>query len=120
MTSLGQISRVLSHRDFRFLWFAQSSSVIGDNIVLVALALFVIQRRPWRSRGRRSSTGDAAAAGYTAEYVSWRNPGSVSSSLATAPPGRSAASSTSTRQPACAIRIAADSPLGPDPTTSAS
>jgi MFS family permease len=44
MTSLGQISRVLSHRDFRFLWFAQSSSVIGDNIVLVALALFVIQR----------------------------------------------------------------------------
>jgi MFS family permease len=35
---------VLRHRDFRFLWLAQSSSVIGDNIVLVALALFVIQR----------------------------------------------------------------------------
>jgi MFS family permease len=43
MTSLGQIRRVLSHRDFRFLWFAQSSSVIGDKIVLVALALFVVQ-----------------------------------------------------------------------------
>ncbi|MCW3056977.1 MAG: major facilitator superfamily 1 [Solirubrobacterales bacterium] len=44
MTRLGRIPRVLSYRDFRFLWFAQSSSVIGDNIVLVALALFVIQR----------------------------------------------------------------------------
>ena len=43
MTRLGQIPRLLSHRDFRFLWFAQSSSVIGDNIVLVALALFVIE-----------------------------------------------------------------------------
>jgi MFS family permease len=35
---------VLGHRDFRFLWLAQSASVIGDNIVLVALALFVIQQ----------------------------------------------------------------------------
>ena len=34
---------MLRHRDFRFLWLAQSSSVIGDNIVLVALALFVIE-----------------------------------------------------------------------------
>ena len=33
---------MLRHRDFRFLWLAQSSSVIGDSIVLVALALFVI------------------------------------------------------------------------------
>ncbi len=33
---------VLRHRDFRLLWFAQSSSVIGDSIVTVALALFVI------------------------------------------------------------------------------
>jgi predicted MFS family arabinose efflux permease len=33
---------VLAHRDFRFLWLAQSASAIGDNIVLVALALFVI------------------------------------------------------------------------------
>ena len=34
--------RVLRHRDFRLLWLAQSTSVIGDRIVTVALALFVI------------------------------------------------------------------------------
>jgi MFS family permease len=44
MRGLSQIRRVLGHRDFRFLWLAQSSSVIGDNIVLVALALFVVAR----------------------------------------------------------------------------
>lgn len=44
MTNLGEIRRVLAHRDFRLLWLAQSASVIGDNIVLVALALFVVQR----------------------------------------------------------------------------
>jgi hypothetical protein len=44
MTGLTQIRRVLGHRDFRFLWLAQSSSVIGDYLVLVALALFVIAR----------------------------------------------------------------------------
>jgi MFS family permease len=43
MRSLGEIRRVLRHRDFCYLWLAQSSSVIGDNIVLVALALFVVQ-----------------------------------------------------------------------------
>jgi MFS family permease len=43
MASLGEIRRVLRHRDFRYLWLAQSSSVIGDHIVLVALALFVIE-----------------------------------------------------------------------------
>jgi MFS family permease len=42
MTNLGQMTHVLRHRDFRFLWLAQSSSVIGDRIVTVALALFVI------------------------------------------------------------------------------
>ena len=42
MTNLSEIRRVLGHRDFRFLWLAGSASVIGDNIVLVALALFVI------------------------------------------------------------------------------
>ncbi len=42
MNSFGEIWRVLGHRDFRRLWLAQSASVIGDNIVLVALALFVI------------------------------------------------------------------------------
>jgi MFS family permease len=44
MANLGEIRRVLRHRDFRMLWLAQSASVIGDNIVLVALALFVIER----------------------------------------------------------------------------
>jgi MFS family permease len=44
MTNLNEIRRVLGHRDFRMLWVAQSASVIGDNIVLVALALFVIER----------------------------------------------------------------------------
>ena len=44
MTSLAEIRRVLRHREFRFLWLAQSSSVIGDYLVLVALALFVIDQ----------------------------------------------------------------------------
>ncbi len=35
--------RVLRHRDFRYLWLAQSASVVGDCIVVVALALFVIE-----------------------------------------------------------------------------
>jgi MFS family permease len=43
MGGLLEIRHVLGHRDFRLLWLAQSSSVIGDNIVLVALALFVVQ-----------------------------------------------------------------------------
>ncbi len=36
------LPRVLRHRDFRLLWLANSASVIGDRIVTVALALFVI------------------------------------------------------------------------------
>jgi MFS family permease len=44
MANLGEIRRVLRHRDFRMLWLAQSTSTIGDNIVLVALALFIIKR----------------------------------------------------------------------------
>jgi MFS family permease len=44
MTGLSEIRRVLAHRDFRYLWLAQSSSVIGDYLVVVALALFVIAR----------------------------------------------------------------------------
>jgi MFS family permease len=42
MTSMRAIRRVLGYRDYRFLWLAQTVSVIGDNIVLVALSLFVI------------------------------------------------------------------------------
>jgi MFS family permease len=44
MANLREIARVLHHRDFRLLWLAQSASIVGDNIVLVALALFIIQR----------------------------------------------------------------------------
>lgn len=44
MHRLSDIRRVLRQRDFRFLWMAQSASFVGDNIVLVALALFVIER----------------------------------------------------------------------------
>jgi MFS family permease len=43
MSSLIRQLRVLRHRDFRYLWLAQSASVIGDCIVIVALALFVIE-----------------------------------------------------------------------------
>jgi predicted MFS family arabinose efflux permease len=34
---------VLAHRDFRLLWAGSSASVVGDRIVTVALALFVVQ-----------------------------------------------------------------------------
>jgi MFS family permease len=42
MSNLVRQLRVLRHRDFRYLWLAQSASVLGDRIVTVALALFVI------------------------------------------------------------------------------
>jgi MFS family permease len=42
MAPVRHLFGVLRHRDFRLLWLAQSSSVIGDRIVTVALALFVI------------------------------------------------------------------------------
>ncbi len=43
MGNLLEQLRVLRHRDFRYLWLAQSASVIGDCIVVVALALYVIE-----------------------------------------------------------------------------
>ncbi|HWG08259.1 MAG TPA: MFS transporter [Solirubrobacteraceae bacterium] len=43
MSNLARQLRVLRHRDFRYLWLAQSASVVGDCIVIVALALFVIE-----------------------------------------------------------------------------
>ncbi len=43
MSALVRQLRALRHRDFRYLWLAQSASVIGDRIVIVALALFVIE-----------------------------------------------------------------------------
>src|ERR1700759_264473 len=36
--------RVLRHRDFKFLFLGQSASAIGDQVVIVALALYVPQR----------------------------------------------------------------------------
>jgi MFS family permease len=36
--------RVLRHKDFRYLFAGQAASVIGDQVVVVALALFVTQR----------------------------------------------------------------------------
>jgi predicted MFS family arabinose efflux permease len=42
MPGLRQLLRVLRHRDFRLLWLAQAASVVGDGIVTVALALFVV------------------------------------------------------------------------------
>ncbi len=35
--------RVLRHRDFRFLFLGQAVSVVGDRVVVVAIALFVTQ-----------------------------------------------------------------------------
>jgi hypothetical protein len=43
VTHTRQLLRVLRHRDFRLLWLANSASVLGDRIVTVALALFVVQ-----------------------------------------------------------------------------
>jgi MFS family permease len=44
VANLRELVRVLGHRDFRWLWLSQSSSVLGDRIVTVAMALFVIDR----------------------------------------------------------------------------
>jgi MFS family permease len=37
-----RLLRVLRHRDFRLLWIANSATTLGDTIVAVALALFVV------------------------------------------------------------------------------
>jgi len=36
--------RVLRHRNFRYLFFSQTASVVGDRLVVVALALFITAR----------------------------------------------------------------------------
>jgi MFS family permease len=38
---LQRLRSVLSHQPFRYLWLAQTTSVIGDRLVIVALALFI-------------------------------------------------------------------------------
>ena len=42
MTSLRELTSALRHREFRLLWSSQSLSVIGDQIITVAMALFII------------------------------------------------------------------------------
>jgi hypothetical protein len=42
--------RVLRHHDFRNVWLAQSTSAVGDGVVIVALALFVTERPATRRR----------------------------------------------------------------------
>ena len=42
MTQLRELTSALRHRDFRLLWSSQTLSVIGDQIITVAMALFVI------------------------------------------------------------------------------
>ncbi len=53
-------------------------------------------------------------------HTSWTKPGRVSSSDRHPPPAVASASSTTTESPARASVIAAASPLGPAPTTTAS
>src|SRR5581483_11606530 len=36
--------RALRHRDFRYLFLGQSASAVGDQVVIVALALYITQR----------------------------------------------------------------------------
>ena len=79
-------------------------------------------RTPRRRRADPSArnAGEATASGSAVEQTSWRNPGSVSSSVRIPPPRVPAASTSRTRHPAPASRSAPTSPLGPEPTTTAS
>src|SRR3954471_3866637 len=74
---------------------------------------------PNRSSGMAANTGEAAAAGYTDEKASCWKPGSVSGSVRTAPPAVAGASSTVTGRPGGRSRMAAASPFGPAPITTA-
>ena len=42
MTNARSLLRVARHADFRYLWLGQGASSIGDRLVVVALALFVV------------------------------------------------------------------------------
>ena len=75
---------------------------------------------PSRARSTARKAGEAIAIGCAVEQMSWRNPGRVTSSVLNPPPGVSAASRTRTRHPASARPTAANRPLGPEPTTTAS
>ena len=79
-----------------------------------------IHSTPCSASGTERMNGEASRAGGSREQVSWRNPGSVSSSVRSPPPIVSRPSSTSTERPARASTIAAARPFGPEPTTIAS
>ena len=55
--------RVLRHRDFRYLFLGQSASAVGDQVVIVALALYITQRTGSADRSRAGAGGAVAAAG---------------------------------------------------------
>ena len=81
-----------------------------------------IQRRPCAARAgwRSAKNGEIRPKTWIELQTSWTKPGSVSSAERDPPPGSSAASRTVTRRPARASVIAAASPFGPEPTTTAS
>jgi hypothetical protein len=55
--------RVLRHPDFRYLFLGQSGSAVGEQVVIVALALYVTQR-----------TGSATELGLVLAAQSVRSP----------------------------------------------
>ena len=75
---------------------------------------------PKRSSGRVRRKGDPGTRGWIAAQMSWRKPGSVRSAVRFPPPIVALASITRTERPARAKVMAAASPLGPEPTTTAS
>src|SRR5665213_1051673 len=75
---------------------------------------------PYRSAGNSRKNREEVAKGMTDAPTSWRKPGRVSSAVRHAPPTSSAASTTCTARPRSASTMAAASPLGPEPTTTAS
>ena len=78
------------------------------------------QTRPCSASGSEERNGDETPNGCTAEQTSCSRPGTVSSAVRVPPPIVSSPSSTVTERPACASATAAASPLGPEPTTTAS
>jgi MFS family permease len=60
---LGGVRGVLRHRDFRLLWLGQTTSLVGDGITAIALALYITQ-----STGSASKLGLVLAA-YSAPLV---------------------------------------------------
>ena len=79
-----------------------------------------IHSTPNRSSSRDRKNGDASARGCMAAQTSWRKPGRVSSFVRMPPPIVSPASRRRTDRFSLAMVMAAASPLGPDPTTTAS